>query len=119
MDEEWQATEKHRSNFELDAWVIMPNHVHGILIIHSDKDIETATTPSRIMAQSLGAVIAQIKSISTKRIWASGQTSFAWQTRFYDRILRNDRALQAARTYIAHNPSRWQLDRDKDPGVFM
>mgnify|MGYP003384567737 CR=1 FL=1 len=127
VDEEWRATAIVRPNVTLDAWIVMPDHVHGILILHDAKETagmeETAhravsTGSSRLQAGSLGAIIGQIKSIATKRIRAAGCPEFEWQTRFHDRILRNEAALIAARKYIADNPSRWEQDRDNPDGLF-
>jgi REP element-mobilizing transposase RayT len=106
VNEEWLATAQIRFGVLLDAWVIMPNHVHGILLLEGPN-------------QALGSIIAQIKSIATKRIRASGHTSFAWQTRYFDRILRNERALLAARDYIVKNPQRWSQDSENAEGLLM
>jgi len=119
VDEEWHETAQRRNNTLLDAWVVMPSHVHGIIIIEHDAAVQDHPAPSRLFTQSLGAMINQIKSKCTKRIWATGETTFAWQPRFYDRILRNERALNAARNYIANNPNRWELDRNNNAGIFM
>ncbi len=100
VTEEWKKTPLVRPNIELGAWQIMPNHLHGILAI---KDTETAhrkvsETPRRgvstairprLKAGSLGSIIGQFKSACTKRILAAGFCDFAWQTRFYDHIIRN------------------------------
>jgi putative transposase len=113
--EEWQKTPLIRPNVRLDEWVIMPNHLHGIIIIEpvetSRRDVSTTTTPSRLKAGSLGAIIGQVKSICTKRIWAIGYTDFAWQTRFYDHIIRNESSLKRIREYIVNNPAEWKEDR--------
>jgi putative transposase len=108
--EEWQKTPDIRPNVVLDEWVIMPNHLHGIIIIERDVST-TTTTPSRLKAGSLGAIIGQVKSICTKRIWAIGHTDFAWQARFYDHIIRNEASLKRIREYIVNNPAKWKEDR--------
>jgi putative transposase len=64
-----------------------------------------------LAAGSLGAIIGQIKSARTKRIWAAGTTDFAWQSRFHDDIIRDDESLQRIRTYIIDNPGTWTEDR--------
>lgn len=55
----------------------------------------------------------------TKRIWAAGFRDFAWQERFYDRIIRDERALKRIREYIANNPARWKSDRNNPENVWM
>ena len=128
--EEWRRTEKVRPYVALDAWVVMPNHFHGILGIcdhdgnmggdgnvveTSRRDVSTAAVkpmPSRLYPHSLGAIIGQFKMVCTKRIRAAGYADFAWQPRFYDHIIRNERALHTIRCYIADNPRQWQHDRN-------
>jgi putative transposase len=129
--EEWQKTPDIRPNVVLDEWVIMPNHLHGIIVILEPRDrtvvetsrqpvVETSrrdvstttpTTTPRLKAGSLGAIIGQIKSVCTKRIWAAGHTGFRWQSRFYDHIIRDEGALQRIREYIVNNPANWAEDR--------
>jgi len=114
LAEEWQKTPQIRPKVRLDEWVIMPNHLHGIIVIEPVV-VETprrgVSTASRLKAGSLGAIIGQIKSICTKRIWAAGYTDFAWQARFYDHIIRDESSLVRIREYIVNNPAKWQEDR--------
>jgi len=146
--EEWQKTEHIRANVVLDAWVVMPNHLHGIIGItgtaHDDADtrddvnaprdvvvetprrgVSTAAATATAAASaawksgSLGAIIGQFKSVCTKRIWAAGFRDFAWQERFYDHIIRDERALNRIREYIANNPARWESDRNNSENVWM
>ena len=126
--EEWQKTQEVRKNVLLDEWIIMPNHVHGIICI-TESSVETphrddVETPHRDVStmqnwkpNSLGSIINQFKSIATKRI-RKIQPDFAWQPRFYDRIIRDERGLVAVREYIHNNPIRWEEDR-KHPNKIM
>ncbi len=112
VSEEWMKTEIIRSNIRLDEWIIMPNHIHGIIVIE-ERIINAVETPRRGVSTkwkpgTLGAIINQFKSISTKRIRRSGTTAFAWQPRFYDHIIRNEDALSHVRTYIQNNPMKWE-----------
>ncbi len=123
--EEWQKTPEIRQHVRLDEWIIMPNHVHGILIFtESVETPQTGKTPHRgvstgLQTNSLGAVIGQFKSVCTKRIWKAGYTHFGWQARFYDRILRDDDALFKARQYIRTNPLRWEIDQNNPANLYM
>ncbi len=124
--EEWQRTAHIRANVVLDVWVVMPDHLHGIVGITASTIVETPrrgvstmTTKSRLQPNSLGSIIGQFKSVCTKRIWAAGHRDFAWQERFYDHIIRNERALNRIREYIANNPARWELDRANNENVWM
>ena len=128
--EEWRKTEQIRANVALDEWVIMPNHVHGIIVIKNNPIVETphvetphVETPRRgvstLKPDSLGSIIGQIKSVCTKRIWAAGFTDFNWQARFYDHIIRSEQSLKAIREYIANNPLNWESDKDNVEGLRM
>ncbi|TET35520.1 MAG: transposase [Anaerolineales bacterium] len=115
VSEEWMKTAIIRSNILLDEWVVMPNHIHGILVI--TERMPSVETPRRGVSTSkwkpgtLGAIINQFKSISTKRIRRTGTTAFAWQPRFYDHIIRNEDALSQIRNYIHNNPQKWEDDK--------
>lgn len=138
--DEWQRTALVRSNVLLDAWVVMPDHFHGIIAIHRSNDdcndsivepprrggstmLSLQSSPaqhsSRLSAGSLGAIVGQWKSIATKRIRAAGYADFAWQARFYDGIIRGEPMLASLRKYISANPQRWEADRARSAGVWM
>ncbi len=119
--EEWQKTAAIRANVTLDEFVVMPNHIHGIVVIKepnmaASPRVETprrgVSTAHRPQKASLSSIIGQFKSVSTKRIWAAGHREFGWQSRYHDRIIRSDRALAAIREYIANNPSKWALHKE-------
>ena len=123
--EEWQKTPMIRRYVMLDLWVVMPNHLHGIIILvespQGDRTscaavVETSrrdvsTIPPGVKSGSLGAIIGQVKSVCTKRIWTSGCRDFAWQPRFYDHIIRDEPSLNRIRQYIVDNPAKWGEDR--------
>ena len=116
VSEEWLKTAKIRSNIILDEWVVMPNHFHGILVITEQiSSVETprrgVSTRSKWKPGTLGAIINQFKSISTKRIRRVGTSAFAWQPRFFDHIIRNEDALSRICTYIQNNPQKWEIDK--------
>ncbi|MFZ2154065.1 MAG: transposase [Candidatus Moraniibacteriota bacterium] len=111
VKEEWLQTSIIHPNILLDEWIIMPNHIHGIIEI---KNVETPR-----WGVSLGSIINQIKSICTKKIWKSGYSDFAWQSRFYDHIIRNDESLNKIREYIRINPQKWEEDRNNVENIFM
>ncbi len=94
----------------LDEWIILPDHMHGILVFEDAPPQEPGPMgASGLPSQSLGAILNQFKSKSTKRIRLDlQQPGFAWQTRFYDTILREPTDLERVRAYIRANPSRWK-----------
>lgn len=121
--EEWFRTAQLRPYVVLheDEFVVMPNHVHGIIWIVGRVGATRQVAPTRVVptspagpdAGSIGAIIGQFKSAVTKRINAYWGIPGAriWQRNYYEHIIRTERALNAIRRYIAENPLRWHLDR--------
>lgn len=131
--DEWQKTSMIRPTVTLDEWQIMPNHFHGILIIHESesaarsgripfvnwdramvvqKPVETThRVVSTLKPNSLGSIMGQFKSACTTRIRDGGHRDFEWQERFWDHIIRDQDELDRIRTYIRQNPMRWQQGR--------
>jgi len=128
-EECWLAIPEFNPGVELDEWVVMPNHLHGVLVL---QDVGTfdktsaegvfSNAPTRdksnrfsVMSPqrgSLGLVIRKFKSAVTGKCRAINRFDFAWQSNYYDHIVRNERELNAIRQYIANNPAKWNLDRD-------
>ena len=108
----------HAQHVEIDAGMIMPNHGHGI--IHIMVDPRTAVLPKNHPQHppsgSIGAIVGNYKMLVTKRVKAmskaSGTDMKVWQRGYWERIIRNERELNATRKYIRENPLRWQEDRD-------
>lgn len=136
VKEELLKTFEIRKNLKLIDWVVMPNHVHILFSIENyqskapEECVETCrrrvsthtktTSKNNIhkpeiaikkwQANSVGSIINQIKSISTKRIRKEG-FFFAWQTRYYDEIIDNQKRLELIKLYIKNNPKNWQKDK--------
>jgi putative transposase len=104
--EEWLAIPRIHSRVALDEWIIMPDHLHGILMLQGEP---RPISQESWTAGSLGAVVGQFKQRTTKRIRARRRPEFTWQDRFFDQILRDDDALERYRVYIRENPLRWHL----------
>ncbi len=124
VEEEWNKTKTIRKNVELDYYIIMPNHLHGIIIIDnavgatrwvvqniSSKDRAIEPIAPTLNSNSLGSIIGQFKSVTTKRIRKAGITEFKWQRNYYDRIIRNEKELFNIRKYILQNPLKWALEK--------
>ena len=118
--EEWTKSERVRDEIELDEWVIMPNHLHGIVWITANHDSRNvgatgrSPLPSGPKPRSLGAMVAGFKSAATKRINAVLGTPGApfWQRNYYEHVIRNEDTLDRVRQYIRDNPSKWPDDPD-------
>ncbi len=116
----WKELPEHFRNIELDQFVVMPNHVHGIVIIthHPGRDVRTNIPTdnyySRISPRrgSLGVIIRSYKATVTALCRRNGFHDFVWQRGYYDHIIRNEKSLMRIREYIASNPQRWAFDKE-------
>lgn len=108
----------HAQHVALDNWVVMPNHIHGLVEIVTSWEMGVAEINHVHGPQSgsLGTILGNYKMLVTKRVKAMrgmGQTDFkVWQRGYWERVVRNERELQAIRKYIQDNPLRWSEDRD-------
>ena len=118
----WQGLTERFPNIEQDVFSLMPNHFHGNLLI-----LETGLN-ARQNPVVLGNMVGAFKSISTHQyiqgVQEQGWEPFKkqlWQRNFYERIIRNERELEAIRTYIINNPANWhegKLSPDAPPNKF-
>lgn len=125
--QEWLRSFEMREELGLDAWVVMPNHFHGL--VWFDRAVlerlgaiqrEAATEgspasgpwPLRRRARSLGSMIAGFKAASTRRINQLRHTAAPpiWQRNYHEIIVRDDRMLHNVRAYIRNNPRSWSGD---------
>jgi len=100
----WLDLVNHNKDISLDEFVIMPNHIHGIIIIGAG--LEPAPT-------ALSEIIRQFKTFSTKHINKLRNTpgQKLWQRNYYDHIIRNEQSFNEIRTYINNNPKQWSTDK--------
>lgn len=108
VNEEWLKTKEIRTDVDLDEYVVMPNHMHGIIILENNGENSSST----LQSNSLGSIIGQIKSVCSKKIKNLGYHNFKWQDRFHDRIIRNEKELYQIRGYIRLNPLKWHLEKE-------
>ena len=116
----WRQIAIKRPNVELDAFVVMPNHLHGIVIIVDDKStavsgerkVRRGSRAETLVAGSLGAIVGQFKravSISSKSLDQPPDQPL-WQRNYYEHVIRIERSLSEIRKYIVENPARWSED---------
>jgi putative transposase len=112
----WLWLAEQYSHVRLDQWIVMPNHLHGIIFIE-DRGGGWQTVPTG--NKPLGRLIGAFKTISTKYINNLRQVSKIpfWQRNYYDHIIRNDASLNHIREYILTNPLRWHLDRENPQAI--
>ena len=97
----WQKIPQHFPNVELDEFILMPDHLHGIIVISEQAE----------QSISLATIIQNFKSVSTRKINKINQNSgiSIWQINYYERIVRSDQELHRLRQYILANPENWQF----------
>jgi REP element-mobilizing transposase RayT len=119
IEEEWFQSPTVR-RIVLDAFVVMPNHVHGIVFIDSvgatGRSPAASSGPRR---GSLSSFVGSFKAAATRRIKALSLTpdSPVWQRNYYEHIIRDDKSLDAIREYIDNNPANWASDRQNRDSI--
>jgi putative transposase len=112
----WRELPQHYENVTIDEFVVMPNHVHGIVMTHGvmkapaflSREKKPLAAPAK---GHVGAVVRSYKSAVSH--WCSQQKLvFAWQRGFYDRLLFGNISINAVRDYIKSNPANWSQDGD-------
>lgn len=128
-DECWRAIPEHFPNVDLGTHIVMPNHGHGIILIREDKfpsdvvgaqhccaptSIDQPNDPHKINVKpgSLGAIIRSFKAAVSYRINKEFNVTGIWQRNYYERIIRNQREMDAIWNYIENNPSAWIEDTE-------
>jgi len=109
---EWMRTAIIRPNVTLDLFMIMPNHIHGIIILNVGATRRVAPTPNGPKPGSVGAIVGQFKSLSTKHIRAMWPNKQIWQRNYYEHVIRDDMDLNRVREYIINNPKQWTMDEE-------
>ena len=109
----------------LDAFVVMPNHVHGIIVIHQPVGVPlVGTREGGDRATTLGDIVGAFKSQTTllytqgvkAGLWKPFRERL-WQRNYYEHVIRNESELNRAREYIVGNPALWDKDRE-NPAAF-
>lgn len=118
----WEDIPKHFPFVKLNEFIIMPNHVHGIIEIDNPDNVETlhdnvetqdlASLPNKFGPQSknLGSIIRGFK-IGVTKYANKNNIPFKWQPRFYDRVIRNENELENIQIYIKNNAVNWGKDK--------
>ena len=128
----WLEIPNHFPFVMLDEYKIMPNHVHGIVIIKNTDNncrdvinhVSTDNTDnlySKITPmgkKSLGEIIRWYKGRTTYEI-RKKYANFAWQSRFYDNIIRNEKEYYRIKQYIKNNPLNWETDRNNSEDLWI
>lgn len=105
----WCDLPRHYPHAKLEAFCLMPNHVHAIIML-VENDIVSCAKP--VMRHPLPEIVRAFKSFSARRINAIRRTPGipVWQRNYYEHIIRNPEELQGIVDYIITNPKRWEID---------
>ena len=117
VHEEWLKTAELRQNVEIEACTVMPNHLHGIVVITNGKGTARRAPTERFgkpVADSIPTIMRAFKSASTKHINVIRRTPGipVWLRNYYEHIIRSDEELKAIRQYILSNPANWTADKN-------
>jgi len=109
----WDDLPRHYPHVELDAFVIMPNHAHGIIMISVGAGFKPAPT------HGLPEIIRAFKTFSSRRINDLRDMSGVplWQRNYYEHVIRNEESLNTIRRYIIENPLRWADDPENPASI--
>jgi len=109
----------HFQDVELDEWVVMPNHVHAILVIHGRGTACRAPTLNvrfgRPVSGSLPTAVGTYKAAVTTLARRNHLADAVWQRNYFEHVIRDEEDLRRIREYIAHNPPSWEID-EENPG---
>ncbi|WP_243385066.1 transposase [Caviibacterium pharyngocola] len=113
----WLETIDKRDGIELGEFIVMPNHIHGILIFSEEfyeqgiqfRKRGVCHTPLRSPSRNLGAIIRGYKSSVTSQL-RSELGDNIWQRNYYEHIIRNEQSYEQLSNYIVNNPFTWEQD---------
>jgi len=115
----WCSIPEHFPHVELGAYVVMPNHIHGIIVINDPvypvgathaSPLRDTSKPHGPIPGSLGAIVGSFKSAVTRRIRGESDIYGVWQRNYFEHIIRNDVDFQRITEYIKFNPKNWDND---------
>ena len=130
---EWGSLQERFPNIETDMFQVMPNHLHGIIIIHNPEPVGAGLVPAHAtkattahatrattrVAPTIGEIVGAFKSITTHK-YIQGVDEFSWpvctkklwQRNYYEHIIRNQAGYERIAGYILDNPLTWDQDEE-------
>lgn len=121
VEQEGHDIPKRFPDVELDAFVVMPNHIHGIILVgatlvvaHNDKSCSnTNKRAGTSPAPTLGQIVGSFKSLCIYRCKNIGlNAGKLWQRNYYEHIIRDEDEMNRFREYIVNNPLKWAMDEN-------
>ncbi|QHV95154.1 transposase [Spirosoma endbachense] len=114
----WLSIPEFYPFVQLDAFQLMPNHLHGILFINKPDYNDWRPNAFGPQSNNIPSIIRGFKSGVTAYATIH-QIPFCWQPRYHDRVIRNDNELSRIRQYIENNPAQWAQDYENKEGLYM
>ncbi len=116
----WRETPEHYPDVMADVYVVMPNHVHGILVIKNGVGANNYS-PLRNRpcgtSRTVGAIVRGYKIGVTKWMRENTDMHDVWQRNYYERVIRDEGELNRVRQYIADNPLKWDIDSENPNNI--
>lgn len=117
----WLEIPEHFPNVELDEFVIMPNHIHGIIIIKDSVGAIHELPLLQLFRRKMliPKIVGWYKMRSAKHINTIRRTPgmSVWQRNYYEHIIRNEESLNRIREYIINNPIKWEIDKENPKNI--
>jgi REP element-mobilizing transposase RayT len=116
----WDNLPRHYHFLELDAFIVMPNHVHGILVLTGDLNVGAGLKPAPTSNRhALPEIVRALKTFSACRINENRGTpgTRVWQRNYYEHVIRNEIDLEETREYIQNNPFKWLEDENHPANI--
>lgn len=118
-EKQWHWLGEQYPYIKLHEFVVMPNHIHGIIEINrsiidvgTDRDLSLHHDLSQHQKiKSLSELMGAYKTTTSKKIHLIGNKTFAWQRSFHDHIIRDEKSFNRISNYISDNPLKWDLDQ--------
>ena len=111
----WYEIKNHADNIKLGEFIVMPNHIHGILILENNTNTVEMRHASPLQ-NTISSIIGSYKAAVSKHAHRLG-FDFIWQRNFYDHVIRDEASNSKISEYIVNNPIKWEEDRFYDVGV--
>ena len=122
-EQQWLSLEEKYGYVILHSFVIMPNHMHGIIEIDkhyngeikqagvgTGRDLSFAVQDEPIKIKSISELMGAYKTTTSKQIHLAGYDEFKWQRSFHDHIIRDAKSFESITNYIENNPQNWPGD---------
>ncbi|GAA3968692.1 transposase [Mucilaginibacter dorajii] len=113
----WIEIPIHHPFIELDEFILMPNHLHGIIFINRPDKIDWQLNKFGAQSKNLASAMRGYKA-SVKTYATTNEIEFSWQPRYFDRVIRNEKEYQNVREYIFKNPENWLANGDNEDNYF-